>query len=74
MTLECKLYRICQSIAKLAGISWSGKAPEIEITHHPITDGGEIRIAINYADYAVDGMGSGKVRIETVRTGKMGRL
>ena len=50
------------------------KAPGIEITHHPITDGGEIRIAINYADYAVDGIGSGKVRIETVRTGKMGRL
>ena len=63
VTPECKLYRIYRKIAELAGIKCPEKAPEIGITHHPLPDGGEIRIAINYANYEVDDMRPNEVKI-----------
>ena len=64
---ECKLYRVYRKIAELAGIKCPEKAPEIGITHHPLPDGGEIQIAINYADYVVDEMEPNEVKIKAVR-------
>ena len=66
VTPECKLYRIYRKIAELAGIKCPEKAPEIGITHHPLPDGGEIQMSINYADYEVEGMGANEVKIEMV--------
>ena len=63
---ECKLYKVYRKIAELAGISCPDKAPEIGITRHPLADGGEIRIVINYADYEADGMKPNEVKIEKV--------
>ena len=63
VTPECRLYRIYRKIAELAGIKCPEKAPEIGITHHPLPDGGEIRITINYADYEVDDMRPNEVKI-----------
>ena len=70
VTAECKLYRVYRKIAELAGIKCPDKAPEIGITHHPLPDGGEIRIAINYADHEVDDMKPNEVRIEKRRNRK----
>ena len=61
---ECKLYRIYRKIAQLAGLVLPEKAPEIGITHHELPDGGEIRIAINYADHEADGMKPNEVKID----------
>ena len=67
VTSECKLYRVYRKIAELAGLSCPEKAPEVGITHHPLSDGNEIRISINYADYEVSGMKPNEVKIETVK-------
>ena len=64
ITKECKLYLVYRKIAELAGIKCPDKAPEIGITHHPLPRGGEIRIAINYADYEAGGMAPNEVKIE----------
>ena len=64
ITKECKLYLVYRKIAELAGIRCPDKAPEIGITHHPLPDGGEIRIAINYADHEAGGMAPNEVKIE----------
>ncbi|MBQ6471519.1 MAG: cellulase family glycosylhydrolase [Victivallales bacterium] len=66
ITSECKLYRIYRKLAQLAGVKCPEKAPEIGITHHPLPDGGEVRILINYADYEAGGMAPNEVKIETV--------
>ena len=66
---ECKLYRIYRKIAELAGVKCPEKAPEIGITHHPLPDGGEVRITINYADYEADGTAPNEVKIETITEG-----
>ena len=70
VTPECKLYRVYRKIAELAGVKCPDKAPEIGITHHPLPDGGEIRIAINYADHKVDDMKPNEVKIEKRRSRK----
>ena len=70
ITSECSLFRVYRKIAELAGIQCPDKAPEIGITHHPLPDGGEIRIKINYADYEVDDMKPNEVKIEKRRSGK----
>lgn len=64
ITQECKLYKVYRRIAELAGLTMPEKAPEIGITHHPLPDGGEIRIAINYADHEAGGMKPNEVKIE----------
>ena len=64
ITKECKLYLVYRKIAELAGIRCPDKAPEIGITHHPLPHGGEIRIAINYADHEAGGMAPNEVKIE----------
>ena len=63
---KCCLYRVYRRIAQLAGVDCPVKAPEIGITRHKLPDGHEIRIAINYADYEVEGMASNEVKIEKV--------
>ena len=64
ITSECKLYKVYRRIAELAGLECPDKAPEIGVTHHPLPEDGEIRIAINYADYEAGGMKPNEVRIE----------
>lgn len=66
ITTECKLYRVYRKIAELAGVRCPEKAPEIGITHHPLPNGGDIRVAINYADYEVGGMMPNEVKIENI--------
>ena len=60
---KCSLYRVYRRIARLAGVECPDKAPEIGITHHELPDGHELCIAINYADYAADGMAPNEVKI-----------
>ena len=67
ITSDCKLYHVYRKIAELAGVQCPEKVPEIGITHHPLPEGGEIRIAINYADYEAGGMKPNEVKIETVQ-------
>lgn len=66
ITAECKLYKVYRKIAQLAGMELPEKAPEIGITHHELPEGGEIRIAINYADYEVDGFKPNEIKIENI--------
>ena len=61
------MFRVYRKIAELAGIQCPDKAPEIGITHHPLPDGGEIRISINYVDYEAGGMKPNEVKIETIK-------
>ena len=64
---ECQLYRVYRKIAELAGVECPDKAPEIGITRHPLPEGGEIRISINYADYEAGGMRPNSVKTERIR-------
>ena len=64
ITQECKLYKIYQKFAEIAGVECLDKSPEIGITRHFYPDGKEVRILINYADYQVEDMPGNSVKIE----------